>query len=49
MSEETWVGIILCVGVLLFAIFFHDAFMATANFLDSSRCSIGMDSYCKDK
>lgn len=49
MSEETQAGIILCVAVLFFAIFFRDAFMATANFLDSARCSIGMKYYCEDK
>jgi hypothetical protein len=48
MSEETWVSIILCIAVVLFAVFFRDAFMATSDFLDSSRCAIGMD-YCKDK
>lgn len=47
MSEENWVYTICCVGVLLFAIFFREAFMATSDFLDSARCSIGMD-YCKD-
>lgn len=48
MSEETWTVLIIFVVVTLFAVFFREAFMATADFLDSTRCSIGMD-YCKDE
>ncbi len=38
-------GVFVAVG--LFAYLFYDEFMAIANFLDSTRCSIGMEHYCK--
>lgn len=30
-----------------FAYLFRDEFMAIANFFDETRCSIGMEHYCK--
>ena len=45
--NETLFTIIVFVVIGLFAILFKDAFMATIDFLDSTRCAIGMDSYCK--
>ncbi len=46
MSEKLFV-ILVFAAVAAFAILFKDAFMATANFLDETRCSIGMQSYCE--
>ena len=46
MNEKLFAIIVFSL-VAAFALLFKDAFMATANFLDESRCSIGMESYCK--
>lgn len=40
--------IIVFIVIMLFAILFKDVFIATVNFLDYTRCYIGMDSYCKE-
>jgi hypothetical protein len=41
-------GIIsIFVAVAAFAYFFTDEFYAVADFLDSTRCSIGIEHYCK--
>ncbi len=46
MNEKLFT-IVVFVVIGLFAILFKDAFMATMDFLDAARCTIGMDSYCK--
>ena len=46
MSDDAITGTVLVVAVALFAIFFRDAFMATSEFLDDTRCTIGMKHYC---
>lgn len=46
MNSETITGLVLVAVVAFFAILFKDAFMATSEFLDDSRCSIGMKYYC---
>ena len=46
MNEKLFV-ILAFVIVGAFGILFKDAFMATSNFLDETRCSIGWASYCK--
>ncbi len=48
MSERLMV-LSIFVGVGLFALLFKDAFMATSEFLDDSRCSIGMKHYCDEE
>lgn len=47
MSDKLFVLIVFVV-VALFAVMFKDAFVATSNFLDETRCSIGMKLYCNE-
>lgn len=44
MSDDAITGTVL--AVVLFAIFFRDTFMATSEFLDDARCTIGMKHHC---
>jgi len=46
VSEKLFaVTVFVVIGA--FAILFKDAFMATADFLDETRCSIGWEAYCE--
>jgi hypothetical protein len=46
MSDKLFVPIVFVV-VALFAVMFKDAFVATSNFIDETRCSIGWEAYCE--
>ena len=46
MSEKLF-AVIAFVAIGAFALVFKDAFMATADFLDETLCSIGWQTYCE--
>lgn len=46
MNEKLFAIIVFSV-IAVFALLFKDAFVATANFLDETRCSIGWEAYCE--
>lgn len=46
MSEKLFT-VMVFVAIGAFALLFKDAFMATADFLDETRCSIGWQAYCE--
>ncbi len=39
--------VLIFVIISAFAYFFTEEFYAVANFLDNTRCSIGIEHYCK--
>jgi hypothetical protein len=45
VSEKLF-AVIAFVAIGAFALLFKDAFMATSEFLDDARCTIGMKHYC---
>lgn len=46
MSDKLFAIVVFSV-VAVFALLFKDAFIATSNFLDETRCSIGWEAYCE--